>query len=112
MPPSPSFWRSLKRPARHRPAGVSGRPAGGPVARPPAVEDAAGVLVGGEQPLHPLPQGGVAAARLVQERPPLGRVRLLQGGGEQRFFVHRVPPFSVWTASLSAPVPAGLGPEH
>src|SRR5438552_2263292 len=46
------------------------------------------MLVGGEQLLHPLAQGSVAATRFVQERLPLGTL-LLQGGGEQRFFVHR-----------------------
>ena len=61
-------------------AGPVPRPAGVEAAAAPAsrrraaVEDAAGVLVGREQTLHPLPQGDVAAAGLVQERLPLGRV--------------------------------------
>jgi hypothetical protein len=55
-------------------------------------EDAGGLLVGGQQALQPLPQPVITAARLVQKRPPLGRVRLLQGGREQRFLIHALAP--------------------
>jgi hypothetical protein len=56
---------------------------------PAEVEDAEGLLVGREQLLHPLSQREVARAGLVQEGPPFGGGRPLQGGVEERFLNHR-----------------------
>jgi hypothetical protein len=52
------------------------------------VEDAGHPLVGGEQAFEVMAKGEVRAARAVDEGPLLDRGGVLQGGGEQRLFVH------------------------
>ena len=68
-----------------------------------AVENAVGLRVGAEQALDAPAQGVVAAARLVQKSLSLHRVHFLNGGIEQRFFVHGDNPQFPPTLSLTAP---------
>ena len=74
-----------------------------------ALENAGGPVVGLEQALDPPAESLVAAARLVQERQPLGPGGLAQCGGEDRLVTHRTrpPPSAAHEESIA---PGGPSP--
>src|SRR5207302_1936908 len=65
-------------------------------------QEAAGLLVGREQRLDPLPQRRVAAARFIEEGGPQGQGVLVQRFHEDRAFVHLVLCLSIFSAESLA----------